>query len=78
VLLTGVPRLSADNASEARRFTWLIDVLYDHRVKLIMSAEVEAHALYTEGHNAHEFARTVSRLIEMRSRDYLAEAHRVE
>ncbi|MBI1906301.1 MAG: cell division protein ZapE [Rhodocyclales bacterium] len=78
VLLTGVPRLSAENASEARRFTWLIDVLYDHRVKLIMSAEVEAHALYTEGHNAHEFARTVSRLIEMRSRDYLAEAHRVE
>jgi cell division protein ZapE len=78
VLLSGVPRLSAHNASEARRFTWLIDVLYDHRVKLIMSAAVEPHELYTEGHNAHEFVRTVSRLIEMRSHDYLAEAHRVD
>ncbi len=76
VLLSGVPKMDAGKASEARRFTWLIDVLYDHRVKLIMSAEVEAHDLYTEGHNAHEFVRTVSRLIEMRSRDYLAEAHR--
>jgi cell division protein ZapE len=43
-----------------------------------MSAEAEAHDLYTAGHNAHEFVRTVSRLIEMRSHDYLAEAHRVE
>lgn len=78
VLLSGVPRMSANNASEARRFTWLVDVLYDHRVKLIMSAEVEAYDLYTDGHYANEFARTVSRLIEMRSHDYLAEAHRVE
>ena len=77
LLLSNVPRMSAAHASEARRFTWLIDVLYDHRVKLIMSAQVDAHDLYTEGHNAHEFVRTVSRLIEMRSRDYLAEAHRV-
>jgi cell division protein ZapE len=78
VLLSGVPRMDAGQASEARRFTWLIDVLYDHRVKLIMSAEVQAHDLYTQGHNAHEFVRTVSRLIEMRTRDYLAEAHRVD
>ncbi len=78
VLLSGVPRMLAGNASEARRFTWLIDVLYDHRVKLVMSAEAAAHDLYTEGHNAHEFVRTVSRLMEMRTRDYLAEAHRVE
>ncbi|HRP77265.1 MAG TPA: cell division protein ZapE [Rhodocyclaceae bacterium] len=78
VLLSGVPRMPAGKASEARRFTWLVDVLYDHRVKLIMSAEVEAHELYTEGHNAHEFVRTVSRLIEMRSHDYLAAGHRVE
>lgn len=78
VLLSGVPRMRAGEASEARRLTWLIDVLYDHRVKLIMSAETEAHDLYTEGHNAHEFVRTVSRLMEMRTRDYLAEAHRVE
>ena len=78
VLLSNVPRLLVGNAAEARRFTWLIDVLYDHRVKLIMSAAVEAHDLYVEGQNAHEFVRTVSRLIEMRSRAYLAEAHRVE
>jgi cell division protein ZapE len=78
VILSNVPRMLVGNASEARRFTWLIDVLYDHRVKLIMSAAVEAHDLYTEGHNAHEFVRTVSRLIEMRTRDYLAEPHRTE
>lgn len=78
VLLSAVPKMDATQASEARRFTWLIDVLYDHRVKLIMSAAVEAYDLYTEGHNAHEFVRTVSRLMEMRTRDYLAEAHRVD
>jgi cell division protein ZapE len=78
LLLSNVPKMLVGNASEARRFTWLIDVLYDHRVKLIMSAAVVEHALYTEGHNAHEFVRTVSRLVEMRSRDYLAEAHRTE
>lgn len=78
LFLSAVPKMSAGNASEARRFTWLIDVLYDHRVKLILSAEVEAYELYTEGHNAHEFVRTVSRLMEMRTREYLAEAHRVE
>ncbi len=78
VLLSAVPRMSVREASEARRFTWLIDVLYDHRVKLIMSAGVAADELYTEGHNAHEFVRTVSRLMEMRTHDYLAEAHRVE
>ena len=75
---SAVPKMLVANASEARRFTWLIDVLYDHRVKLIMSAAVEAYDLYTEGHNAHEFVRTVSRLMEMRARDYLAEAHRTE
>ncbi|MDR2688177.1 MAG: AFG1 family ATPase [Azoarcus sp.] len=76
VLLTGIPLMRASEASEARRLTWLIDVLYDHRVKLIASAAAEAHALYTDGHNAHEFARTVSRLVEMRTRAYLGEAHR--
>jgi len=78
LLLSAVPRMTAGSASEARRFTWLVDVLYDHRVKLVMSAEVPAHDLYNTGHNAQEFVRTVSRLIEMRSRDYLSEAHRVE
>ena len=71
VLLSNVPRMAAGQASEARRFTWLIDVFYDHRVKLILSAEVEAERLYTAGALAGEFQRTSSRLIEMQSRAYL-------
>jgi cell division protein ZapE len=63
--------MSAAMSSEARRFTWLIDVLYDHRVKLLMSAEVEPEELYTEGMLANEFHRTVSRIIEMQSREYM-------
>jgi cell division protein ZapE len=76
VLLSGVPQMSPRLASEARRFTWLVDVMYDRRVKLILSAEVEAEALYTEGPLAHEFPRTVSRLHEMRSAEFLALSRR--
>ena len=76
VLLSGVPQMSPRLASEARRFTWLVDVLYDRRVKLILSAEVEPEALYTEGPLAHEFPRTVSRLNEMQTAEYLALARR--
>ena len=76
LLLSGVPQMSPRLASEARRFTWLVDVLYDRRVKLIVSAEVEPEALYTEGPLAHEFPRTASRLNEMQSADYLALARR--
>ncbi len=76
VLLSGVPRMSARNASEARRFTWLVDVLYDRRVKLLVSAEVPPEELYTEGPLAHEFPRTVSRLNEMQSAEFLALQHR--
>ena len=76
VLLSGVPRMSPRHASEARRFTWLVDVLYDRRVKLILSAEVPADELYTEGPLAHEFPRTVSRLGEMQSTEFLALARR--
>ena len=72
VLLSNVPYMPVRMASEARRFTWLVDVLYDRRVKLIMSAEVVPEALYTEGPLAHEFPRTVSRLNEMQSKEYLA------
>jgi cell division protein ZapE len=71
VLLSNVPRMSAGQASEARRFTWLVDVLYDHRVKLLASAEVPPAELYTAGVLANEFTRTASRLAEMQSRDYL-------
>ncbi len=72
VLLSDVPYMPVRMASEARRFTWLVDVLYDRRVKLIMSAEVAPQALYTEGPLAHEFPRTVSRLGEMQSAEFLA------
>ncbi|MES2423823.1 MAG: cell division protein ZapE [Pseudomonadota bacterium] len=72
LLLSNVPAMSVRLASEARRFTWLVDVLYDRRVKLIVSAEVAPEALYTEGPLAHEFPRTVSRLAEMQSAEFLA------
>ena len=76
VILSDVPEMPVRLASEARRFTWLVDVLYDRRVKLIISAAVPAEQLYTEGPLAHEFPRTVSRLQEMRSAEYLALARR--
>ena len=72
VLLSDVPHMPVNRASEARRFTWLVDVLYDRRVKLMMSAAVAPEALYTEGPMAHEFPRTVSRLNEMQSAEFLA------
>ena len=77
VLLSDVPQMTVSRASEARRFTWLVDVFYDRRVKLIMSAAVEPEALYTEGPLAHEFPRTVSRLTEMHSAEFLALERRV-
>jgi cell division protein ZapE len=72
VLLSCVPHMPPRYASEARRFTWLVDVLYDRRVKLILSAEVPPDQLYTEGPLSHEFPRTVSRLQEMQSAEFLA------
>jgi cell division protein ZapE len=77
VMLSDVPHMPVNRASEARRFTWLVDVLYDRRVKLVMSAEVTPEQLYTEGPLAHEFPRTVSRLNEMQSAEFLALERRV-
>ena len=77
VLLSDVPVMPPRMASEARRFTWLIDVLYDRRVKLIMSAEEAPEALYLEGPLAHEFPRTISRLNEMQSSAFLALERRI-
>ncbi|GAA5235052.1 AFG1 family ATPase [Verticiella sediminum] len=76
VILSGVPRMGPRHASEARRFTWLIDVLYDHKVNLIMSAECAPEELYTTGPLANEFHRTVSRIVEMQSQEYLDEERR--
>jgi cell division protein ZapE len=78
LLLSGVPRMGPAQAAEARRFTWLVDILYDHKVKLIASAHCAAEELYRAGPNAQEFPRTVSRLIEMRSREYLHAEHRAD
>ena len=75
LFLSGVPCMGPELANAARRFTWLVDICYDHRVKLVIAAAVPAEALYVAGPQATEFARTVSRLIEMRSRDYLASPH---
>ena len=78
VLLSGIPRMGRDAADLARRFTWLVDILYDHRVKLLASAAAPAEELYQEGPNAHEFPRTVSRLVEMRTHDYMAQPHAMD
>ncbi|GAB3365903.1 MULTISPECIES: cell division protein ZapE [Giesbergeria] len=77
VLLSNVPHLPVSMASPARRFTWLVDVLYDRRVKLVISAAVPPEQLYTDGPLAHEFPRTVSRLNEMQSKEFLALERRV-
>ncbi|MCG1054465.1 AFG1 family ATPase [Mycetohabitans sp. B5] len=77
IILSDVPQMAPRMASEARRYTWLIDVLYDHKVKLLMSAAVPAEQLYVEGPMANEFARTVSRIIEMQSKEYLEAPRRI-
>ncbi|MBL4739710.1 MAG: AFG1 family ATPase [Sneathiella sp.] len=71
LLLDNVPKLGPHNRNEAKRFVTLVDVLYEKGANLIISAEVDASSLYEEGHGHFEFARTVSRLMEMRSEDYL-------
>jgi cell division protein ZapE len=76
VFLSGVPRMGPSQAAEARRFTWLVDILYDHRVKLVLAAACPAAELYVSGPQAGEFQRTTSRLNEMSSQDYLASTHR--
>jgi cell division protein ZapE len=70
-----IPKLTPDKRNEAKRFVTLIDALYEHKVKLICTAEVPAQELYTEGDGAFEFKRTVSRLIEMQSESYLQSRH---
>jgi cell division protein ZapE len=75
VILVGVPVLGPDNRNEAARFVGLIDALYEHKVKLLAAADAQPDALYPTGDGAFEFQRTVSRLEEMRSEDYLAQGH---
>ena len=75
VILVGVPVLGPENRNEAARFVSLIDALYEHKVKLLAAADAEPDALYPAGDGRFEFQRTVSRLEEMRSDDYLAQGH---
>ncbi|MFC0384941.1 cell division protein ZapE [Muricoccus vinaceus] len=75
LVLDGVPRLGPENYDRARRFVTLIDTLYEHRCKLVASAEAVPDQLYEKGEGAAIFQRTASRLMEMQSQEYLALPH---
>jgi cell division protein ZapE len=77
LMLDGVPKMDRDSRNQAKRFVALIDALYETRTKLIVSADAQPEDLYPSGDGAFEFERTVSRLVEMRSESYLAEARKV-
>ena len=75
VIVVGIPVMTREMRNEASRFVTLIDALYEHRVKLLAAADAEPAGLYPSGDGRFEFERTVSRLEEMQSADYLAEGH---
>ncbi len=75
VFLVGVPVMGPHMRNEAARFVAFVDALYDWRVKLVMAADAEPAGLYPEGDGRFEFSRTVSRLEEMRSADWMAKGH---
>lgn len=71
MILTDIPRIPPEKRNEAKRFVMLIDALYEHKVKLICTAETAPDAIYSEGDGAFEFQRTVSRLAEMQSQKWI-------
>ncbi len=75
VMMVGIPILGPENRNEAARFVTLIDALYEYKVKLIACADAEPDGLYPAGDGRFEFDRTVSRLLEMQSEQYLGEGH---
>ena len=75
VIIVGIPVMTREMRNEAARFVTLIDALYEHRVKLLAAADAEPADLYPAGDGRFEFERTVSRLEEMQSADYLGEGH---
>ncbi len=75
MVISDIPRFGFNNADVVRRFTWLIDEFYDRRVKLIMSAADVPEALYPMAEGGDQFLRTVSRLTEMQTHQYLSEPH---
>jgi cell division protein ZapE len=76
VILSGLTQLSRLQFSEARRLTWLVDVFYDHKIRLAVSAQTAPDVLYVDGPMASEFKRAASRLVEMKSEPYLSAARR--
>jgi cell division protein ZapE len=75
VIVSDIPFFGPENADVVRRFTWLVDEFYDRRVKLIVSAAAPAAALYPLAKPGDQFERTVSRLTEMQTHEYLGEPH---
>jgi cell division protein ZapE len=78
IIIVGIPVLGLENRNKAARFVTLIDALYEHKVKLLAAADAAPTELYPSGDGAFEFQRTVSRLMEMQSDDYLAQGHGAE
>lgn len=75
LVMNGVPKLGPEKRDQAKRFVTLIDALYDARVNFICAADAPPTELYTQGDGSFEFERTVSRLIEMQSPEYIAQPH---
>ncbi|MEN9718677.1 MAG: hypothetical protein RIQ99_1555 [Pseudomonadota bacterium] len=75
VIIVGIPQMGPENRNEAARFVTLIDALYEHKVKLLATADALPEHLYAAGDGRFEFDRTISRLMEMQSADYLAAGH---
>lgn len=75
IFVSGIEKLSQAERAEARRLTWLIDVMYDYRVKFCATCDVPVDEIYVEGDFAQEFVRTASRLTEMQSQEYLNLPH---
>ena len=75
VLVGKVPQMGREKDDQARRFINMVDEFYDRNVKLVLSAEVALEQLYTQGKLEFEFQRTLSRLLEMQSHEYLARPH---
>lgn len=78
VLVSDIPQLTANEAAEIQRFIWLVDVLYDNRVKLVASAAAAPKEICTSSEQIKEFSRTASRLTEMQTQNYLELQHQAE
>jgi cell division protein ZapE len=78
LLISNIPQLNANKAAEAQRLIWLVDILYDNKVKLVATAAATPDKICTDKEKLLEFARTASRLVEMQSQSYLELPHHTE